>query len=113
MPNLVPKARALRKRMTPEEVKLWVRLRLLRAEGFHFRRQSPIGPYIPDFVCRRHKVVIEVDGIQHGNARMQWLDNKRDQYLVALGYRVIRVWNGEVNRDPDSIIDHVIYVLKS
>jgi hypothetical protein len=34
--------------MTPQEVKLWVRLRELRALGHHFRRQSPIPPYIVD-----------------------------------------------------------------
>jgi very-short-patch-repair endonuclease len=35
--------------MTPQEVKLWVRLRELRRLGFHFRRQSPILSYVVDF----------------------------------------------------------------
>jgi very-short-patch-repair endonuclease len=32
----VARARALRKTMTPQEVKLWVHLRKLRPEGLHF-----------------------------------------------------------------------------
>jgi very-short-patch-repair endonuclease len=55
-------ARALRKRLTPQEVKLWVRLRELKALGFHFRRQAPIGRYIVDFASFRCKLVIEADG---------------------------------------------------
>jgi hypothetical protein len=39
-------ARALRKRLTPHEVKLWTKLRELKKLGFHFRRQAPIGRYI-------------------------------------------------------------------
>ncbi|HXN43407.1 MAG TPA: DUF559 domain-containing protein [Xanthobacteraceae bacterium] len=59
-------ARKLRKATTPQEVKLWVRLRELRALGHHFRRQSAVLTYIVDFECRRSRVVAEVDGTQHG-----------------------------------------------
>jgi hypothetical protein len=45
-------ARKLRKAMTRQEVKLWVKLRELRALGHHFRRQSPLVNYIVDFECR-------------------------------------------------------------
>jgi very-short-patch-repair endonuclease len=55
-------ARALRKRLTPQEVKLWVRLRGLKPLGYHFRRQAPIGRYIVDFVSFQHQLVIEADG---------------------------------------------------
>ena len=54
------RARELRKTMTRQEVKPWVRLRELRALGFHFRRQSPIARYIVDFECRRTRVVVEL-----------------------------------------------------
>ena len=60
MPN--EHARALRKRLIPQEVKLWMKLRELRAFGFRFRRQAPIGRYIVDFVSYVSRVVIEVDG---------------------------------------------------
>src|SRR5207248_10018111 len=51
-------ARKLRKTMTPQEVKLWVKLRELRALGHHFRRQSPMLNYIVDFECRRSRVIV-------------------------------------------------------
>jgi len=54
------RARELSKTMTRQEVKLWVRLRELRALGFHFRRQSPITRYIVDFECRRTRLVVEI-----------------------------------------------------
>ena len=60
MPN--EHARALRKRLIRQEVKLWMKLRELRAFGFRFRRQAPIGRYIVDFVSYGSRVVIEVDG---------------------------------------------------
>ena len=45
-------ARALRKTMTAQEVKLWTHLRAWRQRGFHFRRQAPRGQgkFIVDFV---------------------------------------------------------------
>ena len=75
------KARSLRKRMTPQEVKLWVKLRRLRDLGFHFRRQSPISAYIVDFECRRQKLIVEVDGGQHGFDKIISADIKRERAL--------------------------------
>jgi very-short-patch-repair endonuclease len=36
-------ARALRKRLTPQEVKLWVKLRELKPLGYHFRDKHRSG----------------------------------------------------------------------
>jgi very-short-patch-repair endonuclease len=52
--------------MTPQEVKLWVRLRQLREQGHHFRRQVPRGPHVLDFACLKSRLIVEVDGAQHG-----------------------------------------------
>jgi very-short-patch-repair endonuclease len=76
--------------MTPQEVKLWVRLREFRALGHHFRRQSPIAGYIVDFECRRSCLVVEVDGNQHGFDDHRRRDEARDRTLSELGYRVLR-----------------------
>jgi very-short-patch-repair endonuclease len=95
MPNEA--ARALRKRMTRQEVKLWVQLRALKELGYHFRRQSPIPPYIVDFECRRSKLVVEVDGGQHGLDRHLKRDSVRDRDLRKAGYRILRFWNNEVD----------------
>jgi very-short-patch-repair endonuclease len=58
-------ARSLRKRMTPQKVKLWVHLRAWRKQGFHFRRQAPRADYIVDFVCLKQCLIVEIDGGQH------------------------------------------------
>jgi very-short-patch-repair endonuclease len=103
-------ARALRKRMTPHEVKLWAQLRQL--EDFHFRRQAPIGPYIVDFAEKTGKLVIEVDGSQHGEEPGMIKDAARDQYLKNKGYKVLRVWNNEVDRNMSGVIDTILGMLR-
>jgi very-short-patch-repair endonuclease len=100
-------ARQLRKRMTPQEIKLWSALRGLRPEGVRFRRQVPLGAYIVDFACFDPKLVIEVDGGQHtldGHVRR---DRERDAWLEAHGFAVLRVWNHEVKDNFDGIMDAI------
>jgi very-short-patch-repair endonuclease len=77
-------ARALRKRLTPQEVKLWVKLRELKALGFHFRRQAPIGRYIVDCASFGARMVIEVDGGQHGMKVGIRSDRERDTFFVRV-----------------------------
>ncbi|HUJ03471.1 MAG TPA: DUF559 domain-containing protein, partial [Rhizomicrobium sp.] len=59
-------ARKLRREQTDFERKIWYALRNRRFAGFKFRRQQPMGPYVVDFVCFEEKLVIELDGGQHG-----------------------------------------------
>jgi very-short-patch-repair endonuclease len=103
-------ARSLRKRMTPQEVKLWQQLRQL--EDFHFRRQVPIGPYIVDFAEKSGKLIIEVDGSQHSDGEQFQYDFKRDHDLKTLGYKVLRVWNNEVDQNMDGVIHTILLLLK-
>jgi very-short-patch-repair endonuclease len=94
-------ARRLRKAMTQQEVKLWVHLRSWRSErGIHFRRQVPKLGYILDFACLRARLVVEVDGGQHGGTR----DRLRDQRLKSAGFRVLRVWNNDVDGNLDGVL---------
>ncbi len=58
----IERARELRKQMTPQETRLWLRLRALRPQGLHFRRQSPLKGYFLDFVCFERRLVVEIDG---------------------------------------------------
>ena len=95
-------SRSLRKTMTEEEARLWVVLRHDFNEKF--RRQEPIGPYIVDFVCYEHRLIIEVDGVQHAESER---DQKRDEYLADVGFRVLRVWNGNVMHDLDLVTDWI------
>jgi very-short-patch-repair endonuclease len=55
--------------MTDAERRLWSRLRHRQLDGHRFRRQAPIGPFIVDFVCLEAKLIMEVDGGQHAEAK--------------------------------------------
>ena len=106
-------ARKLRKTMTSQEVKLWVKLRDLRALGHHFRRQSPILTYIVDFECRRSRVIVEVDGTQHGFDMNRERDLMRDANLRGAVYRVLRFSNAEIDRELDGVMETIASALKA
>ena len=106
----IERARQLRKAMTEPERKLWRALRGRQLEGFRFRRQHPIGICVADFVCLEKRLVIEVDGGQHGEPAQIAHDARRTQWLEAEGYRVIRVWNRDV---MDNLYGVVILILET
>jgi very-short-patch-repair endonuclease len=82
--------------MTGAEAKLWAEIRDHRFFDAGFRRHVPIGPYVADFVCHSARLVIEVDGDQHGTEQAEAYDGRRTAYLERAGYRVVRFSNGEV-----------------
>jgi len=102
--------RSLRKNMTDAEHKLWYLLRDRRFEGYKFRRQYPIGPYIADFACTKYGVIVELDGSQHTD-RTEY-DHARDRYLTQQGYRVVRIWNNHVFENTEGVMQHIAEVLK-
>ena len=59
------RAQKLRLNSTDAERRMWLLLRDRRLDGFKFRRQTPIGPYVVDFLCPAKNIVIELDGGQH------------------------------------------------
>ena len=105
------RARQLRKTMTPQEVKLWMQLKYLNREGHHFRRQVSIDGYIIDFAEFSHRLIIEVDGSQHGFAKGEASDRIRDKHFAEAGFQVLRFWNNEVDRNMDGVIDAVLAAL--
>ena len=94
--NLVPFARILRTSMTKQEVFLWRKLYRKQICGVQFFRQKPIGPYIVDFCAKVPKMVIELDGGHHFEAEQQEKDQKRDSFLRAQGFIVLRFDNRSV-----------------
>ncbi len=107
---MMHRAWELRQTTTEAESKLWIHLRLLREDGFHFRRQHAIGKYIVDFCARTHDLVIEVDGSQH--IQQSAADRERTAYLNAHGFRIIRFWNDQVLRDTDAVVSAIYKELK-
>jgi very-short-patch-repair endonuclease len=105
-------ARRLRKTMTPQEVKVWVHLRSWRQRGFHFRRQSPRESHIVDFVCLKHHLVVEIDGGQHNFDKHQARDRSRDDTLEQSGFRVLRLWNSDVDRNLAGVLETIDNALR-
>src|SRR6266511_3991730 len=101
-------ARRLRANATEAELKLWRHLRALETKGTHFRRQVPIGPFIADFACMAARLVIELDGSQHGNEENVLCDAARTKWLESEGYKVIRFWNNDVVENLEGVLE-VIY----
>ena len=94
--------------MTVPEVRLWVRLRALRPQGLHFRRQVPRAGYIVDFACLRAGLAVEIDGDQHGLPRELRRDSVRDETLARNGLAVLRFWNAEIRDNIDGVVDTII-----
>lgn len=99
------RVRKLRKEMTPAEKRLWSHLRNRGLEGFKFRRQDWIGPFVGDFVCWQARLIVEVDGSQHGE-QVEY-DRDRDDYLAREGFKVIRFWNNDVTGDLDAVLSSI------
>jgi very-short-patch-repair endonuclease len=101
-PELLARAKQMRREPTGPELRLWLELRAKRFHGAKFRRQVVIGGYIADFACRAPMLVIEVDGDTH--ALCERYDAVRTVYLEARGYRVLRFTNDEVMGNLDGVL---------
>jgi very-short-patch-repair endonuclease len=99
-------ARPLRKNLTEAERWLWNHLRNRNLNGWKFRRQHPIGPFVVDFVCIEKKLIIEVDGSQH--TQKVEPDTKRTAFFQGEGYQVLRFWNHQVLREGMAVIDAIL-----
>ncbi len=104
-------ARDMRKEPTDAENKLWHALKGKQLEGHKFRRQQPIGSYIVDFYSSEARLVIELDGGQHGE--QQAYDEKRTTFLEAQGYRVLRFWNNEVLANVEGVLEVIAGALRT
>ncbi len=102
------RARRLRRDGTDAERRLWYRLSNRQLAGHKFVRQLPVGRYVADFCCREAYLIIELDGSQHADSAH---DRERDAALAALGYRVMRFWNGEVFTNMDGVLDTILAAL--
>ena len=100
--------RRLRNNMSDAEQALWHLLRGHQICGLKFRRQHPFDDFILDFVYLENKLVIEVDGGQHG--QQAGYDEDRTQKLQAAGFRVLRFWNNEVLKEIESVKEKIWFV---
>ncbi len=85
--------------MTKQETKVWSLIKDRKFYGYRFLRQYPIGNYIVDFICRSKKIIIEIDGGQHNEPENIEYDKLRTQYLEEKGYKVVRFWNNDIDKN--------------
>ena len=104
--NLKEYARELRNNSTLGEIILWKKvLRAKKFHGYQFNRQFIIDNYIVDFVCRKLKLIIEIDGYSHQFKHKR--DIELDKYLNNKGYRVLRFKESEVKHKLDDVVWHL------
>ena len=104
--KLVSNAKTLRKNMTKEEKKLWYQF--LKHLPITVNRQKNIGNYIVDFYISSCRVVIEIDGSQHGMEKNKTADGKRDSELNALGITVLRYSNQDINQNFHAVCQDIL-----
>ena len=100
-------ARRLRREMSLPEVLLWRELRR-RPGGLKFRRQHPAGPFVLDFVCLSARLAIEVDGEAHDRGGNPGRDEARDQWVMAQGFRTVRIPARAVLDDVEAVVTHIV-----
>ena len=100
-PELVIRAKKLRKNMTVAEKKLWYGY--LRIFPHRVYRQRPIHHYIIDFYCPKLKLVIEVDGESHFTPEAQEYDRRRTKILEGYGLQVLRFTNEQVKNNFEGV----------
>ena len=105
-------AKELRNNATEQERKLWQYLRKSQL-GYKFRRQQPIGDYIADFFCPELGLIIELDGGQHNEQAKIDYDKQRDAFLQKCGYRVVRFWNNDIDKNIEGVIEYLKNYIKN
>jgi very-short-patch-repair endonuclease len=105
------RARRLRREQTEAERFLWARLRARQLSGAKFRRQCAIGPFIADFCCLEHRLIIELDGGQHACEVEKEKDEARSDFLRKQGYEVLRFWDHEVFGEIELVLQRIADLL--
>ena len=65
-----------------------------------------MGPYVADFVCLRHRLIVEADGPFHDPAA----DAERDAWLKAQGFKVMRFRNDYLFAHRDEALDQILRI---
>jgi very-short-patch-repair endonuclease len=105
--STVSRARELRQSLTRQEVKLWLRLRELKQQGFRFRRQVQIEKWIADFACFATRIIVEIDGMQHGFEENLKRDAVRHSFLVTRNFVTLRFTNEEIWQNIDGAVEQI------
>jgi tRNA/rRNA methyltransferase len=100
-------ARLLRRNPTEAERALWQALTNdRRFAGRGFKRQTPVGQHICDFVSFPLRFVIDLIPIEESAAAAKTRTERRN-WLTARGYRVVEVCAGDVENDVGGVLERL------
>ncbi len=71
-----------------------------------------MGPYFADFAHLGLKLIVELDGGQHGMPETQAYDAGRTAYLAQHGFTVLRFWNHEVSENLDGVVETIFRTIQ-
>ena len=103
-------AKELRREITPAEKILWKHLKGNQLNGLHFRRQQIVHGYFADLYCHQHELIVEVDGGIHEHQKEY--DAEREEYLISLGFRIIRFTNDDIDKSLQSVLQRIVEACK-
>lgn len=102
-------SKELRSNSTLGEILLWDKFLKAKGSGYQFNRQYPMRVndlnIIVDFICRKLKLIIEIDGYSH-NFKFEE-DSIRDRKLNNAGYAVLRFSEQNVRHDLDNVVAEI------
>jgi tRNA/rRNA methyltransferase len=103
-------ARLLRRNPTDAERALWDGLTKDRRFSGLFKRQTPIGPHINDFVSFQQRLVIDVvpDNEPDASVRMR---AEKQTWLQERGYRVVAIKQADLESDLPAVLDSLAAAL--
>ena len=102
------RAKQLRRTMTRAETVLCRHLKAHRLARLSFRRQTPIGNYIADFVAHSCKLIVEVEGESHDFEERHRHDERRDRWFASRGYHVLRFTNDDVFQNLEGVVSSIL-----
>lgn len=91
--------------MSPTETILWNSLKGKRLNGYKFRRQFGVGPFIVDFYCPKLKLAIEIDGESHFENGAEYYDRCRQTYIEKYNIKFLRFTTVDIYRNLEGVID--------
>jgi very-short-patch-repair endonuclease len=107
---LVMRARELRHKMTRQERRLWYGF--IQKYPVKCYRQRVIGGFIADFYCPAAKLVIELDGNQHGVGNGPAYDSERSKILEGYGLYVVRFTNADIDNSFEVVCAEIGRLIK-
>lgn len=106
--NYTSLRRKLRQAMPKGERLLWNKLRNNQL-NFKFRRQFGIDKFVVDFCCPKLKLIIEIDGLSHAEEDIFEKDQKREEFLVGLGFNIKRYSSKDVFEKTEEVVNDIFY----